>query len=196
MSFDLPARPTALPTLDLLNAEVPSDVTVDLVASTWLEKLSHVLSARDFAKLDDLLLPTATWKDILALTWDYRSVRSLPSIRTMLSSQVASQGFSVRPLTLEEHLEAHGIFEPVLSRLFLDVAWIQFGFVAETNVGSGISVARLVPTANGAWLAWTVFTSLDKLQDFPERVCVSRFRLRSRVNISRPSIIAGVVITI
>ncbi|THH13752.1 hypothetical protein EW146_g6504 [Bondarzewia mesenterica] len=169
-SQELLPRPNSLPTLDVLNATVPSDVLVESVSSTWLLGLSTVLSAQDYSKLDDLLIPSATWKDILALTWDFRSVYTLSSIRTMLSARVDLHKLSIRALTDEEHAEAHGTYKPVLARPFPDVAWIQFGFAVETGIGHGIGVARLVPTANAAWKAWSVFTSIDNLKGFPEQV--------------------------
>ncbi|THH13751.1 hypothetical protein EW146_g6505 [Bondarzewia mesenterica] len=176
MICELPARPSELPVLSSPTS-FESDTPIESISSSWLQNLSSVLLSQHFDQLDDLILPTAIWKDILSLTWDFRSIRTLTSIRTLLSTRAALHNFSVRALTPEEHLQTHGLFKPVLSHPFPDASpWIQFGFALETSVGRGTGVARLVPAgADGAWLAWTVFTSLDVLKDFPEKVGPTRF---------------------
>ncbi|ETW79334.1 hypothetical protein HETIRDRAFT_50006 [Heterobasidion irregulare TC 32-1] len=173
-SLELPPRPTGLPTLESLNATVPSDVSPESVSQSWLEKLSATLSAQTFDDLDELFISSATWKDILALTWDFRSVRTLPSIRTMLAARAGLQKFSVQAITAEEGAEARGAFKSLLVRPFPDTAWVQFGFAVVTGIGQGTGTARLVPTGDGTWKAWTVFTSIDQLRDFPEKVGAAR----------------------
>jgi hypothetical protein len=57
-----------------------------------------------------------------------------------------------------------------LQKPFDDVAWINFMFDFETDVGIGSGITRLVPTANGEWKAYVVFTNLEDLKGFPEKI--------------------------
>lgn len=44
----------------------------------------------------------------------------------------------------------------------------MFDFETDSGIASGI--ARLVPTANGEWKAHTIFTNLEDLKGFPEKI--------------------------
>lgn len=57
-----------------------------------------------------------------------------------------------------------------LQRPYEDIAWIQAFFNFDINVGHASGVFRLVPLPDGTWKAHVVYTNLEDLKDFPERI--------------------------
>ena len=148
-----------LPTLDRLQATVPSDVSPGNIASDWLKRLGDTLAQpRDKStSLAELFLDDAVWKDILALTWDYRSLHGLNKINALVDVRTKLSGFSVSEIAVDP------LRAPALRSPFPDISWIQFGFDLQTNAGKGQGYARLVPTSDGKWKAYTLCTSLESL---------------------------------
>jgi hypothetical protein len=62
----------------------------------------------------------------------------------------------------EEHLR--------LIRPYPDIVWIEAMFTFETRIGLGSGIFRLIPQKDGGWKAHCVFTNLEDLKDFPEKV--------------------------
>lgn len=151
-----------LPTLDNLNATVPDDVDAHSIASEWLAALAAALeSDSNLAAINSLFVEDSWWRDMLSLTWDFRTFRGISSIITFLKDRIRfthPKSFSLRQDLLG------------LQRPYHDIAWINALFDFETDVGIGFGVFRLVPTANGEWKAHTVYTNLEGLKGFPEKV--------------------------
>ncbi|KAG1871290.1 hypothetical protein DFJ58DRAFT_763180 [Suillus subalutaceus] len=142
------ANQLVLPTLDDLKSSVAPDVNVQAVA---IKNVTAVL---------DLLVDDVFWRDILALTWDFHTFQSTPSVKKFLADQL--------PLfTLSSFKLRNDLVE--LQRPYPDIAWIQAFFDFETTVGIASGVFRLVPLADGSWKAHTVFTNLENLKGFPEQ---------------------------
>jgi hypothetical protein len=57
-----------------------------------------------------------------------------------------------------------------LMRPYPDVVWINMMFDFETEVGIGSGIIRVVPTSNGDWKAHVVYTNLEDLKGFPEKI--------------------------
>lgn len=157
----------SLPTLDRLQVTVPSYVNALAVATAWLEKLSELLivhangNARSMC-IDALFLEDATWKDTLAMTWDYRTIQGIDAISTLLKDRASSSGIAIEPSAIATDL----FLSPALVTPFPDLSWVQFGFGLKTAVGRGQGFARLVPTSDGAWKGYTIWTSLESLSGF------------------------------
>ncbi|TFK48083.1 FAD/NAD(P)-binding domain-containing protein [Heliocybe sulcata] len=159
----------ALPTLDRLR--VPSSavkfVNARNVASLWLQAFAHCVSSGDIDGILDLFISDSFWRDILALTWDFRTFHGLSKIGVFLADRLALSGASSFRLN-EDQVEAE--------RPFPDVVWIQALFTFETSVGLASGVVRLVPTPPvGAsdqliWKAHIVLTNLEDLNGYPEHV--------------------------
>jgi NAD(P)-binding Rossmann-like domain len=151
----------SLPTFDKLRSKVPADVDVKVVAEKWLESFAeHVISA-DIAGVIDLFVDDAFFRDILALTWDFRTFEGTHAIKKFLEDRLPE----AKPTSFKLKDGYLG-----LQQLYPDVAWIQGLFEFETNIGLGSGVFRLVPLPDGDWKAHTVFTSLDDLKAFPEKI--------------------------
>ena len=57
-----------------------------------------------------------------------------------------------------------------LQRPYPDLAWISLMFDLSTSVGKASGIARLVPTPSGEWKAHVVYTNLESLTGFPEKI--------------------------
>ncbi|PFH45534.1 hypothetical protein AMATHDRAFT_71621 [Amanita thiersii Skay4041] len=162
MAFDLETFPVPpLPTLDRLNAVVPDALDESKVVADWLSALSNALESNDLGSLSGLFLEDSWWRDMLALTWDFRTFRGTPAIIQFLQDRIPSthpRAWKPR----QEYLE--------LQCLADDLAWISAFFDFETDVGIASGIVRLVPTANGDWKAHVVYTNLENLKGFPEKL--------------------------
>ena len=71
------AQMAAEGTLMLANAEAESAATA---AENWLVRFERALSDPDSGLLKTLFHPDSYWRDVLALTWDIRTVEGLDAI--------------------------------------------------------------------------------------------------------------------
>jgi len=160
ISADIPNIP--LPTLDRLNATVSDDVDAKSVAKAWFDAFSTHLSSMDVESASQLFVQDAFWRDFLSLTWDFRTFSGLPTIAKFLNDRLGS----TKPRAFKLREDAYlGLHRPAP-----DLAWINFFFDFETEIGVASGIVRLVPTANDEWKAHTVFTNLEDLKGFPEKV--------------------------
>ncbi|KZT68497.1 FAD/NAD(P)-binding domain-containing protein [Daedalea quercina L-15889] len=150
----------ALPTLDRLGASLHADTDVQKIAAQWFAKFAEAVSAKDTSKIVGLFLEDGWWRDHLALTWEFRTFHGAAKINKFLDDQLAPFDFSA--------LNLRG--GAALKQPYPDLAWVQALFDFETNVGIGTGVFRLVPTASGEWKAFTLYTTLDDLKGFPEKI--------------------------
>ncbi|MGI5473055.1 NAD(P)-binding domain-containing protein [Streptomyces sp. CA-132043] len=114
----------------------------------WLARFEAALTARDVAAAASLFATTSYWRDLVAFTWNIKTVEGRAGVADLLTACLDStdpSGFR----TTEAPAEADGVTE----------AWIEF----ETAVGQAKGHLRL--TDEGAW---TLLTSLRELKDFPE----------------------------
>jgi len=181
----------ALPTLSKLgNPVIPSNLDVNTIASEWLASFATYASGGDVEGVLSTMVdssftsnffnekgndapsnPSAVpvyWRDLLALTWDFRTFEGTPKIKEFLSSQLASAQMS--------NFQLHKGINPELQTPFPDIAWIQFLFTFETTIGLCSGVVRLVPIAavpggqELQWKAHCLFTNLDNLKGHPEHI--------------------------
>ncbi|TFK59097.1 FAD/NAD(P)-binding domain-containing protein [Pluteus cervinus] len=150
-----------LPTLNILNASLATEIDAIGIASTWLDIFASRIAALDVKGVTDLFIPEESWwRDILALTWDFRTFKGSSKISQFLSDRLhltSPTNFKLRP-------ELTNFHQP-----FPDLAWVQLIFDFETDVGLGFGIARLVPTSSGEWKAHVVFTNLEELKGHPEK---------------------------
>lgn len=146
--------------IPLLDKPLPADLDVDGIAHEWFSQFAPLVQSGDAARVVDLLVDDSFWRDVLATTWDFRTFRGPTSIKQFLDRRLEVAKLS--NLKLEKTSLVH--FPPA-------IGWVQgiFTFqVAEFGLGSG--VFRLIPTPDGRWKAYTVYTSLSGLKDYPENI--------------------------
>ena len=177
---DIPDFP--LPTLDRLGHPADAElrdaffaqVDAQVVAKEWLNAFVATLSDPAAKGLEDLLLPDAFWRDMLAFTWDFRTFRGREEVLTFVKDRVAGTGkeASVKSVKLRE-----GEGSVLLQRPFPDIVWVQLMFDYEvSDFGRGSAIVRVVPVpASGpndaiSWKAHIIYTNLEGLLKHPERV--------------------------
>src|SRR5690349_14994270 len=115
---------------------------------TWLADFEAALAARDAEQAAGLFATTSFWRDLVAFTWNIKTVENRDGIADLLRATMEST--DARDFhTTEEPTEADGVVE----------AWIAF----ETAVGRARGHLRL--TDEGAW---TFLTTLYELKDHEE----------------------------
>ena len=154
-----------LPTLDKLGARVPPNLDAKKVVTEWFESFASYAESGNVDGVIGLLVDNAFWRDILALTWDFRTFDGASRIKKFLSDRLVST--NLKTLKLKD--DFLGLQQP-----WPDVAWIQAMFEFETDVGIGSGIVRLVPTANEEWKGHCIFTNLEGLKGFPEKVGLYR----------------------
>ncbi|KAI0933038.1 hypothetical protein AcW1_000021 [Taiwanofungus camphoratus] len=149
----------ALPTLDKLGASLQPDLDVQKVASEWFRAFSQYISANDIDGILGISLEDVWWRDMLALTWEFRTFHGAPKVKTFLQDRLTAANVS----SLE-------LGDVALKQPYPDLAWIQSFFTFETDVGIASGVFRLVPSSTGIWKAFTIYTNLEDLKGFPEKI--------------------------
>jgi putative flavoprotein involved in K+ transport len=122
-------------------------VAADAVAH-WLRDFNAALVAEDADAAAELFATDAFWRDLVALTWNLKTLEGRDEIRAMLSQTLAP----ARPrdfIASAPPAEADGVTG----------AWLEF----ETEMGRGRGHLRL---RDG--LAWTLLTTLYELKGYEE----------------------------
>ncbi|UPK76846.1 NAD(P)/FAD-dependent oxidoreductase [Nocardioidaceae bacterium SCSIO 66511] len=114
----------------------------------WLTDFEAALVARDVDAASHLFATDSYWRDLIAFTWNIKTVEGPDEVGDMLGvslGHVEPSDFRVS----EEPVESDGVIE----------AWIEF----ETGVGRGRGHLRLKDD-----LAWTLLTTLYELKGYEE----------------------------
>ena len=126
-----------------------SQTTVSAQVQNWLNHFSQALEQGDIQQAVALFEPEGYWRDLVAFTWNLKTLEGQEQITDMLTATLPLVKPSHWVLEEEPH-ESDGITE----------AWICF----ETETGRGRGHLRL---RNGK--AWTLLTTLVELKEFPEK---------------------------
>ncbi|KAJ7636281.1 hypothetical protein FB45DRAFT_1055746 [Roridomyces roridus] len=151
-----------IPTFPSLGVSgIPADLDVTKVAAEWFDSFTSVFQRGDVEGVASLFIPVSHWRDMLALTWDFRSFHGIDLIRQFLTDRLVGtqvSGFKIN----------HEFTQ--LQRPYDDIAWIKIHFDFETDVGLASGIVRIVPQPNNApWKAHVMFTNLENFKDFPEQ---------------------------
>jgi putative flavoprotein involved in K+ transport len=116
----------------------------------WLISFNAVLQRRDFSNLETLFVAECYWRDLLAFTWNIKTMEGQVAVGEMLQQAPRAH------FKLDGSVESDGE---------LITAWLRF----ETDVGRGKAHVRL---QDGK--AYTVLTSLEELKGFEEQQGLTR----------------------
>lgn len=114
----------------------------------WLERFESGLDQRDIQQVMSLFGEECYWRDLVAFTWNLKTMEGKDEIQSMLNATLAE----VSPCHWRidgEATEADGIIE----------AWITF----ETAEASGRGLLRLKEGR-----CWTLLTTMQELKAYPE----------------------------
>jgi len=117
--------------------------------STWLARFGDALAQKDIEALKGLFAADCYWRDLVAFTWNIKTMEGRDEIARMAKSQLGK----IKPTNWQiegEATEANGITE----------AWITF----ETNAVRGLGHVRL----NGEG-CWTLLTTAQELKGHEEK---------------------------
>ncbi|KAI0770913.1 FAD/NAD-P-binding domain-containing protein [Trametes elegans] len=155
-----PTTSVELPTLDRLGVKsVPTDVDAEQVANLWLDSFASHVASNNIDGILSLFTEDAWWRDMLALTWEFRTFQGAAKIRKFLQDRLAQSKLSNFKLTGAK-----------LENPYPDLAWILGQFTFETELGEGSGIVRLVPTRDGRWLGYTFYTNLEELKGHEEKI--------------------------
>ena len=197
-SPDIHYTEVPLPTLSKLgNPSIPADLDAVKLATEWLSSFANFAEQGDINGILSLIpdsqlssnifkesaasIDTTTtdfavyWRDVLALTWDFRTFEGTPKIKQFLIDRLS------KPKTIS-NIQLRSSSQ--LVKPYPDLAWIQLSFSFETQFGLGSGIVRLIPISTGGgggpnsndnaavvvWKAHSIFTNLDDLKGFPEKI--------------------------
>lgn len=161
-----------LPSLGVDPGQIPKDLNPRQIVDEWFSSFKENVTSVNIDNLLDLFIPKSPyWRDILALTWNFRTFAGTDKVKAFLQDRLKLANIKGLSLTYEEYI-THAQPAP-------DLQWIQFFFKFEIgDVGSGLGIARLVPVLNNAqavvWRAHVVLTTLEDLKGFPEKIGPNR----------------------
>jgi cation diffusion facilitator CzcD-associated flavoprotein CzcO len=152
-----------LPTFSVLGInQAPENIDATKVASDWLALFAKSISSGDIDSTLDLFIETCYWRDLLAFTWNFRTLDGPTRIKNMLKERLGvtkPDGFSIKV----DHLNGVQNVAP-------DLLWVQSSFLFETEIGHCSGIVRLVPLPSGTWKCHCLFTNLEDLKGFPEKL--------------------------
>ena len=138
------------------------------ITESWLARFEKALAMPRRARLKPLFHADSHWRDVLALTWQIKTVDGSDAI----VPELATQAGRVRPTGFR--VDRQRAAPRNVSRVGVDAIEAIFSF--ETTQGRGSGVLRLTPDANDGttFKAWTLLTSLDEIKGHEERLGRSR----------------------
>jgi hypothetical protein len=147
--------------IKLPNTPLNAQPDPQIIAHQWLSCLSEQLAQANFAG-SDLFHDESWWRDMLALDWDMRTVRTAGEIQNFLAKKQRTAKLS------KFRLQDTGKFQPRLEQVVDGLSWISSMFFFESAVGTGTGMLRLIQADNGSWKAYAVYTSLQELSSAQE----------------------------
>ncbi len=122
-------------------------------AVKWLTRFDAALTQADFCAAADLFQETAFWRDLVAFTWNIKTVEGQGAIQAMLAATV--------PAVLPTHWQIDG--EATVERC-ADGEIVAACFTFETAVARGKGHLRLK-----GGKCWTLLTAMTELKGFEEK---------------------------
>jgi putative flavoprotein involved in K+ transport len=117
------------------------------IATAWLDEFGAALKSRDVATAATLFVPDAWWRDLLAFTWDLRTLHGHDAIVTVLGETLERTDPTGFRVDADPEVTDDGV-----------QAFIEF----ETAAARCRGVLRLV-RAGDTWRAHTLLTAMEEL---------------------------------
>ncbi len=152
----------------VLTSRPASEQSLQERVDAWLADFEAALAARDIAGVVAKFAPDSFWRDLVAFTWNIKTVEGRDGIADMLTAQLAKTDpsrFRTQEVPTEDDT-GDGV---------ITSAFIEF----ETAVGRGVGHLRLKGDQG-----WTLLTAMQELKGFEERC--GRTRVRGSVHGSDP----------
>ena len=159
-----------IPIIDLPRSHVTPPDDPHKIISEWIESFNRLLSsgleASDFS---GVFLEKSFWRDLLCLTWDFRTLQGRDKIAGF-GDEFKHSGRSIS-LSLDTSADHT---KPSVAPLDLEGSanCVQSFLRIETDVGRGRGIVKLLPDdADGQkWKAFALFTCLQELKGHEEMI--------------------------
>ncbi|KUJ10839.1 putative flavin-containing monooxygenase YUCCA3 [Mollisia scopiformis] len=156
-TIKLPRFP-AEPSLQKAKPATPKEV-----AQQWITKLESVLKNKDAAALSTVMHTDCWLRDMLAFSWDIRTIHGLDNLAVYF-------GDNWNHSTLSNlRIRETGKFSPSTSSPIEGLEWLESMFDFDTTVGKGSGMLRLVQGPDGVWKGYMIYTALQELKDFQQQ---------------------------
>lgn len=152
--------------------EVPKpDPSTDAAAaaSGVVSAFNQALEKQDFAALSGLFTDGGYWRDHLAVTWAFRTLRGPSGIADFLEAASKSKdGFRLRKIAIDDSAKVRA---PTVAALDDggDVQGVRFFITLETVRGTGTGLVNMVQE-DGQWKIFTLYTRLTALRGYEEAI--------------------------
>ena len=150
-----------IPKLSLHESVDRQSLHVAGIVKDWLQRFEKSSKDPNDKDLSNLFIENCWWRDIMALSWEFRGINGIPTVAEYLLVNQEKSGF-----TQLEPVE-HGPISPSVQEMG-PMTFIVAGFTFRTKVGNGKGVIRLSSTGPSEWKAWTLFTWLRELDGAEE----------------------------
>jgi cation diffusion facilitator CzcD-associated flavoprotein CzcO len=146
---------------------------ISIEADNWLAQFETALAKPRDGLLKTLFHSDSHWRDVLALTWNFRTITGADAILSELKAhagRAAPADFQINPDRTAPRIVTRAGTQA-----------IEAIFKFETAIGRGSGIVRLIPDADddNALKAWTLLTTLDELKGFEEQLGTARPRGQS-----------------
>jgi cation diffusion facilitator CzcD-associated flavoprotein CzcO len=146
---------------------------ISIAADNWLAQFESALAKPGDGLLKTLFHSDSHWRDVLAFTWNFRTLTGADAILSELKAhagRAAPADFQINPDRTAPR---------TVTRAGANAIEAIFKF--ETAIGRGSGIVRLIPDADddNALKAWTLLTTLDELKGFEEQLGTARPRGQS-----------------
>lgn len=142
-------------------------VDLDTVHAFFV-KLNHALKAQDLDALGALFRKDAWLRDLLALSWDFRTIEGLDKILFYFRNNLLSAGLhNLWP-------RKSGAYTPTKEQKAPGVEWVETIVDFETNIGKGSGIIRIVSDDDGENRIFVFSLALQELKGHEENVKLRR----------------------
>jgi hypothetical protein len=141
----------------------------DKAASDLVDTFNKALKQHDYQAISHLFLEDGFWRDHLALSWDFHTVKGPKKVLGFLKDCEGSRdGFRLKNIAIDR---TSNVRAPQVAPVdgAGEVPAVQFFFKLETVIGWGEGIARLVEQ-DGNWKIFTLYTSLRQLKGHEEEI--------------------------
>lgn len=159
------------------------------IARGWLKQLDAAFASGVPSQVTALFLEECHWRDLLSLSWDFRTLSGRRDVEKYLSQEKGKDHSWISNLKLSGEAQHDTVsdtlswivvfFQYVLSCIcsltFVILKYLLMAARFETPIARGHGVARLrQDLATGRWLAFTFYTGIEELKGYEERVGSAR----------------------
>ena len=155
---------------DLSSIPTSEPVNIESAAAEWTDAFNKVIQSGTYSGLSELFLEKSFWRDHLGLGWDFHTLKGPKEIIAFLNN--SKKGCRLKSVAIDKSSPFRA---PHVSGFdgAGKIKGVETFLTTETDVGSGMGVARLVED-RGKWKAFTLFTSMRELKGHEESVASRR----------------------